>query len=295
MAITGTTGLLGLIGDPVAHSLSPAMHNAALAAMGEDAVYLPFPVKEANLERALNGLDAIGVLGFNVTLPHKQTVLPWMKSITPRARTIGAVNTVYRTIGGWAGTNTDLEGFLHPLRTLEGIDWSQKRALVLGSGGAARAVIQGCFELGLSEVRVVGRTWENIQRLQLTWPALQLHLWSHLAQAIPQTDLVINTTPLGMTKPGADPQKDSPLSEAEVKQLPAGAIVYDLVYVPNPTLLLRMAAEAGHTRIDGLEMLVQQGAAALSIWLQGKSVPVDVMRQAARETLGLTAHSPEIT
>ncbi len=283
--ITGQTTVLGLIGDPVAHSLSPTMQNAALAAMGVDAVYLPFPVQGAALPHALAGLEAIGVQGFNVTIPHKQAVLPLLKQISPQARVIGAVNTVYPTAGGWAGTNTDLEGFLSPLRQLQGIEWSTQRALILGSGGAARAVIQGCFELGVAEVRAVGRTWEKVQRLQLTWPQLRVYPWSKLGDLLPEADLLINTTPIGMEQAGTDPQ--SPLSEAEVRQLPTGAIVYDLIYVPNPTPLLQWAAEAGYHSIDGLEMLIQQGAAALSIWLDGRTVPVEVMRQAARERLGL--------
>lgn len=285
--ITGRTGVLGLIGDPVAHSLSPTLHNAALAALEVDWVYLPFPVQGAVLSQALDGLEAIGVQGFNVTIPHKQAVMPLLKQISPQARVIGAVNTVYRTGLGWAGTNTDLEGFLYPLRRMGGIDWSRKRALILGSGGAARAVIQGCFELGCGEVRVVGRTWEKVQRLQLTWPQLQVFPWGKRVDLLSQSDLVINTTPIGMEKM-EEAELQSPLSQAEVEQLPEGTIVYDLIYVPNPTPLLKMATAAGLTSIDGLEMLIQQGAAALSIWLQGRSVPVEVMRQAAQEKLGLT-------
>lgn len=285
--ITGTTTLLGLIGDPVAHSLSPTLHNAALAAMGIDAVYLPFPVQAPDLERAVAGLEAIGVQGFNVTIPHKQAVLPLMKQISSQARTIGAVNTVYRMAGGWAGTNTDLEGFLSPLRALTELDWSQKQALILGSGGAARAVIQGCLQLGIPQVHVVGRTWEKVQRLQLTWPQLRIYPWSKLSTVLPLGDLLVNTTPIGLETAAAAAGPESPLSQAEIETLPAGATLYDLIYVPNPTPLLRMARSAGYRGIDGLEMLVQQGAAALSLWLQGREVPLEVMRQAAQERLGL--------
>ncbi len=284
--ITGTTAVLGLMGDPVAHSLSPTMHNAALQALGVDAVYLPFPVRGSVLPQALEGLEAIGVQGFNVTIPHKQAVMPLLKQISPQARVIGAVNTIYRTVSGWAGTNTDLEGFLYPLRCMAGSDWARKQALILGSGGAARAVIQGCFELGCQEVQVVGRTWEKVQRLQLTWPQLQVYPWAKRSELLPHTDLVINTTPIGMVKTG-ETESQSPLSRAEVDQLPEGTIVYDLIYVPNPTPLLQMATAAGLTSIDGLEMLIQQGAAALSIWVPDRVVPVEVMRQAARAKLGL--------
>ncbi|MCJ2544236.1 shikimate dehydrogenase [Thermostichus vulcanus] len=283
--ISGTTQLLGLIGDPVGHSLSPAMHNAALAALGEDYCYVPFPVAPDQLATAVAGLAALGVQGFNVTIPHKQAILPFLLQVDPRAAAVGAVNTVYRLPGGgWAGTNTDIDGFLQPLLglNLQGIP-----ALILGCGGAARAVIQGCVELGIQPLRVVGRSPDKLAALQHTWPQLQPVAWADLDPYLAQTQLVINTTPIGM-KPGSTPQARealSPLSWEQLRLLPAGAIVYDLIYVPNPTLLLRMAADLGHTPITGLEMLIQQGAKALSLWLGGKPVPVEVMRQAAQQQL----------
>ncbi|MFQ3614641.1 MAG: shikimate dehydrogenase [Cyanobacteriota bacterium] len=254
--ISGTTQLLGLIGDPVGHSLSPAMHNAALAALGENYCYVPFPVAP-----------------------------PFLLQVDPRAAAVGAVNTVYRLPGGgWAGTNTDIDGFLQPLLglNLQGIP-----ALILGCGGAARAVIQGCVELGIQPLRVVGRSLDKLAALQHTWPQLQPVVWADLDLYLAHSQLVINTTPIGM-KPGSTSQTGeahSPLSWEQLRLLPAGAIVYDLIYVPNPTLLLRMAGDLGHTPITGLEMLIQQGAKALSLWLGGKPVPVDVMRQAAQQQL----------
>lgn len=281
--ISGSTQLLGLIGDPVAHSLSPAMHNAALAAMGENYCYVPFPVAPKHLAAAVAGLAAIGVRGFNVTIPHKQAILPLLDQIESRAAAVGAVNTVYPLPeGGWAGTNTDIDGFVQPLLGLEkGIP-----TLILGSGGAARAAIQGCLELGLGPVRVAGRSPNSLLALQQTWPQVETVNWAELNCYLSQTRLLVNTTPVGMHKPGSPGgQELSPLSREQLGLLSPGAIVYDLIYVPDPTPLLRMAAELGHTPTSGLEMLVHQGAKALSLWLGGKPVPVEVMRQAAQHQL----------
>ena len=286
--INGATQLLGLIGDPVAHSLSPAMHNAALARMGVNAVYLPFPVKTEGVGTALVGLAAIGVKGINVTIPHKQTVLPFLTEITDTARQVGAVNTLYPIQqGGWGGTNTDVSGFLHPLRQLER-PWSQSTALILGSGGAGRAAIQGCFELGFQQVIAIGRSPERLLSLTTTWPQLKTATWQELTHWLPQTLLVVNATPLGMlSEANPDAVLQTPLSEPQLAQLPATAIAYDLVYIPKPTTFLKLAAARGLVAIDGLEMLVQQGAIALSLWLGERDVPVDAMRDAALAHLGL--------
>lgn len=286
--IHGSTQLLGLIGHPVAHSLSPAMHNAALAHMGIDAVYLPFPVKSAEVGTALAGFQSISVMGLSVTIPHKQAVLPFLAEIADAARKVGAVNTIYPLPqGGWGGTNTDVSGFLHPLKQLDRV-WNQSTALILGSGGAARAVIQGCFELGLERVVVVGRSPEKLAALQSTWSGLHTATWEDLPQWLPQALLVVNATPLGMqSERNPDAILKTPLSKEQLEQLPKSAIAYDLVYIPKPTHFLKLADSLGLVTIDGLEMLVQQGAIALSLWLGGREVPVDIMRQAAMEHLGL--------
>ena len=293
--IKGTTKLLGVIGHPIAHSLSPAMHNAAIFHLGVDFVYLPFPVKPEDLKAALAGFGAIDLWGFSITIPHKQTILPLLSSVSPIARAIGAVNTVYRTDKGWCGTNTDVEGFLAPLQTptyqaREGSDWSQKVAVILGNGGAARAVVAGCAQLGCAEIHVVGRNTQNLAEFQQSWvnspmpvQNLQVHTWDDLSMLISQADLLVNTTPVGMHPHG----EKSPVSAAALDRISVGAIVYDLIYTPNPTQFLKDAQLRGAIVIDGLEMLVQQGVAALKIWLDTESVPVDVMRQALRQHLGL--------
>ncbi|MCC5631315.1 shikimate dehydrogenase [Nostoc sphaeroides CHAB 2801] len=294
--ITGKTKLLGVIGYPVEHSLSPAMHNAALAKLvvdiahlGLDYVYLPFPIAPQNLEIAIAGFAAIGVVGFSVTIPHKQAIMPLLSEITPVAQAIGAVNTVSRQNNQWVGTNTDIEGFIAPLQTTYKQDWSQKVAVILGNGGAARAVVAGCHQLGFAEIHVVGRNVQRLQEFGHSWnnslisENLQVHQWEELPQLIPQANLLVNTTPIGMFPK----VNESPLSVEEIANLPKGAIAYDLIYIPKPTRFLEQAQKQGAIAIDGLEMLVQQGVAALKIWLQQETVPVEVMRQTLQKHLGL--------
>ena len=287
--ITGKTKLLGVIGHPVEHSRSPLMHNAAIAHLKLDYVYLPFPIAPENLEIAIAGFAAIGVVGFNVTIPHKQAIMPLLSEITPLAQAIGAVNTVSRQNNKWVGTNTDIEGFIAPLQTTYKQDWSQKVAVILGNGGAARAVVAGCHQLGFAKIHVVGRNVQRLQEFRNSWSNspisenLQVHQWEELSKLIPEANLLVNTTPIGMY-PKVD---ESPLSVEEIANLPTGAIAYDLIYIPKPTQFLEQAEKQGVIAIDGLEMLVQQGVAALKIWLQQETVPVEVMRQALREDLGL--------
>ncbi|MEM9087614.1 MAG: shikimate dehydrogenase [Cyanobacteria bacterium P01_F01_bin.53] len=293
--IKGTTQLLGVIGYPVEHSFSPLMHNAAIAHLNAQAsnepskeadfVYLPFPIHPDLLAMAIAGFTAIGLRGFNITIPHKQAIIPLLDEVSDVACAIGAVNTVWRDEDAqgmykWCGTNTDAVGFLAPLQTL-GRDWSNTPAMVLGNGGAARAVVAACVQLGCPEVWVVGRSLDKLEAFAQSWSAapeiaekLAVVPWEQLGEHLPKAGLVVNATPLGM-----HPEVNaSPLSEAEIGRMGSGAIAYDLIYTPRPTRFLQKAHDAGLTAIDGLEMLVQQGAAALEIWLE-QPAPVDVMRQ----------------
>jgi shikimate dehydrogenase len=167
--ITGKTKLLGVIGDPVEHSLSPVMHNAALTQMSLDYIYLPLPVRTADLGVAIAGFAAIGLVGFSVTIPHKQAIISLLSEVSAEAKVVGAVNTVWRTETGWSGTNTDVEGFIAPLQALHR-DWSQIEPVILGNGGAARAVVVGCSQLGCCEIHVVGR---DVQKLSQFSPTRQ--------------------------------------------------------------------------------------------------------------------------
>ena len=289
--ITGKTKLLGVIGYPVEHSLSPLMHNAAIQGINNqqaqqnliDYVYLPFPIKPEDLNTAIAGFSAIGVQGFNITIPHKQAIIPLLSEVSDIAQAVGAVNTVYKTNKGWVGTNTDVTGFLAPLQTYN-CDWNQKVAVILGNGGASRAVVAGCAQLGFAEIHVIGRSIEKLAGFQQSWLTsplpvnLEIHQWGELSSLIAQADLLVNTTPVGMY-----PKiQESPLDDNMFDKLSSGAIVYDLIYVPNPTKFLHQAQVRGAIAIDGLEMLVQQGAAALELWLQ-QSVPVDIMRDSLKK------------
>ncbi|MDX2241051.1 MAG: shikimate dehydrogenase [Leptolyngbyaceae cyanobacterium bins.302] len=285
--ITGTTQLLGVIGYPIEHSLSPIMHNAAIAHLEVDCVYLPFLVRPEQLGEAVNGLAAIGVRGFNVTIPHKQMIMRLLSDVSPLAQAVGAVNTVWRQDDRWHGTNTDVTGFLAPLRSLPR-DWSKTDVVILGNGGAARAVVAGCAELGCGKIRVFGRDRHKLDQFHQSWEksplavTLETQTWDVLPEYFPTAGLVVNTTPIGMY-----PQVyQLPVAPELINLLEPGAIAYDLIYTPNPTRFLQRAKHQGATAIDGLEMLVQQGAAALEIWLD-QTPPVDVMRRSLRQHLGL--------
>jgi shikimate dehydrogenase len=285
--ITGKTKLLGVIGAPVEHSLSPVMHNEAIAHLKLNYVYVPFPIKREDLEKAIAGFEVINVVGFNITIPHKQAIIPFLSEVSQTAKMVGAVNTVWRTDKGWCGTNTDVEGFLAPLKKLS-LDWKQITPVILGNGGAARAVVVGCAEMGCPEICVVGRDRAKLEQFKQSWvtsplkAALNVYTWNELAGLVSNTKLLINTTPIGMY-PNVD---ESPMDAKVMEKLSKDAIAYDLIYTPNPTKFLVQAKERGAIAIDGLEMLIGQGAAALKIWLQ-QEVPIDVMRRSLREYLQL--------
>jgi len=303
LPISGRTALLGVLGDPVRHSLSPAMHNAALAELGLEWAYLALPTPAADLATVVRALEAIGCRGLSVTIPHKQAVAELCRERSPLAQRVGAVNTLVPLDGGgWMGTNTDVEGFMAPLRHGP---WQGKRALVLGCGGSARAVVAGLVELGFGAITVAARRPEALAAFAQAcspWaPQLTPLAWSDLDNgtdqvsghtALAEADLVVNTTPIGMASApdpaGAlDPAaiKACPLNPAQLDQLRPGAMVYDLIYTPRPTQLLRQAARRGCPTLDGLEMLVQQGAAALRLWSGLETVPTDAMRTAVETAL----------
>ncbi len=278
--IRGTTRLFGLIGDPVAHSLSPAMHNAALAALGLDAVYVPLKVRPENLEAAVRGLQACSWWGFNVTIPHKQAIVPFLDRLEAPAQQVGVVNTVrIEADGSLTGTNTDAEGFVQPLSDRQ---WMGKTTLILGCGGSAFAVVAGCQALGFDQILVVGRNDEKLKDFLARLPnpqGVKTADWPMAESLLPRTDLLVNTTPIGMLPD----TENSPLEN--LKALAKTAIVYDLIYRPRPTRLLQIAQSEKLVVIDGLAMLVAQGAAALQYWT-GKVPAMEVMNRAALRALG---------
>jgi shikimate dehydrogenase len=295
LQITGTTKLLGVIGHPIAHTLSPLMHNAAIDRLGLDYKYVPFDVAPADLATALAGFAAIGVVGCSVTIPHKQAIMPLLANITPLATAVGAVNTIWQTPTGWHGTNTDVAGFIAPLEVM-GRNWSDTTALILGNGGAARAVVAGCHQLGCGNIHVFGRDAAKLAQFGASWRDIELvaidrdrptpidvktHLWAELASFIDRDNLLlVNSTPIGMY-PHVD---TSPIDREIFQHIGTNSIAYDLIYTPRPTKFLSLATERGLVAIDGTEMLVRQGAIAFELWLQ-QVPPVDIMREIVLKSL----------
>jgi shikimate dehydrogenase len=295
MVITGTTKILGVIGSPIAHSLSPIIHNAAIEHLSLDYRYLAFPIAPAHLVSGLAGFAAIGLVGCSVTIPHKQAIIPLLAEITPLAKAVGAVNTIWQTSTGWHGTNTDVAGFVSPLSSIQR-DWGKTSVVILGAGGAARAVVAGCHQLGCGEIQVIGRDAAKLAEFQSSWAKIQLpiagnetpipvqiktHLWEDLATVISKDNLLlVNSTPIGM-HPHVE---DSPINAELLRLVGVNSIAYDLIYTPRPTKFLQLAKNAGLIAIDGTEMLVQQGAVAFELWLQ-QPAPIEIMRQTLIEHL----------
>ena len=234
LPISAHTALVGLLGDPVRHSLSPAMQNAALQAMGLDWVFLALPAPAGELAAVVRGLEAMDCRGLNVTIPHKHSVAALARELSPLAKRLGAVNVLVPMAGGgWHGTNTDVEGFCAPLRR-SGTNWEGKRAVVLGCGGSARAVVAGAVDLGFGSIQLAGRRPESRQAFLAdcrAW-APQLHglHWASdspaLADALAAADLVVNTTPVGMAASGNPAAAAAcPLSEPELSALQPGCCV----------------------------------------------------------------------
>ena len=269
---------LSLFGHPLSHSLSPAMHNAALAELGLDGwQYVPAPVPPSGLAEAVARLRADDHAGANVTVPHKRAVVALLDGVTPVAHAIGAVNTIVKQAGRLIGHNTDAAGLLADLYAHD-VRLSRRPVLILGAGGAARAAVAARAGGG-ARVRVVARRPEQAAALRPI-AALEVFEWTALGllTASDEVALIINTTPLGMT-PNTDA---SPWLEGT--PFPPDAFVYDLVYNPPDTLFVRQARAAGLRAATGLGMLVEQGALALELWT-GRQAPRATMRQAAEAIL----------
>jgi shikimate dehydrogenase len=282
MNISGKTKICALIGDPVEHSMSPVMHNTAYEKLGLDYIYLPFHVKPEGLAKAVVGLRALNVKGFNVTIPHKVSVIPLLDKLDPLAEKIGAVNTVVNRDEELWGYNTDAEGFLRALLAND-IKPEGKSVVVLGAGGASRAISYILAQHG-ARVKIVNRQqeldWaENISRLiqQDLGKETKVYELGQLAGAIKNTDLLVNATSVGMS-PASEA---SPAPAQLLSQVPA---VFDIVYNPLETRLLREARAAGARTIGGVDMLAWQGALAFEKWT-GQIAPLDLMREEAVKML----------
>lgn len=278
MPIDAHTQVVGVLGYPVRHSLSPTMHNAAFEALGLNWVYLAFEVPPERLAEAIAGMRALGIRGLNLTIPHKEAACSLVDRLTAQAEAIGAVNTLFWDGDTLVGDNTDSEGFLRSLLEA-GVEPKGQRVLVLGAGGSARAVVYALRQRGAS-VWLANRNLQRAEQLAQRYDAegvLSLDA-AALAPQLTRFDGVVNCTPLGM-----HPNEET-MPPLPVANLPAHAWVCDLVYRPLETRLLREAHAHGLKTVSGLGMLLWQGALAFERWT-GTSAPVAVMARALRESL----------
>lgn len=269
--ITARTHVVGVIGDPVGHSLSPVIHNAAFEALGLDWVYAAFPVPSGRGAAAVEAVRTLGLAGLNVTMPHKADVAAAVDRLSPVAKLLGAVNTVYRSGSDLWGESTDGAGFIDALRNDEGFDPGGRRVVVLGAGGAARAVILAMGAAGASDIAVVNRTRSSAEAAAaLAGPVGRVGTEADVEGA----DLVVNATPIGMAGGLGE------VVAVDPAHLHAGQVVADLVYAPPRTPLLAAAKDRGCVAVSGLGMLIHQAAHSFRLWT-GEDPPLEVMSAAA--------------
>jgi shikimate dehydrogenase len=269
-----------IIGDPIQHSLSPAMQNAAFNKLGLNSSYIAFRVKKDELKESIESLRAIGVSGFNITVPHKVEAMKYLDELDISARRANAVNTVQNVGGVLKAYNTDIYGFIHPLH-LRKINFDGMKVLLIGAGGAARAALAALAdEDGISEVNIANRSEGNARHLLEVSVPFGLNCkivpWEKIPIFSKTADLIVNATTVGM---------NSEPSVVDHQNIKKHAIVYDIVYKPVHTALLENAKQAGAEVIYGYEMLLYQGARSFEIWT-GMSAPIDGMKKALLGTVG---------
>lgn len=270
------TRLTGLFGNPVAHSVSPAMHNSVFQALGMNYIYLAFQVAEKELAAAVSGIRGMGLAGVNVTLPYKTAVLPLLDKLEPQAERIGAINTIVNDNGCLTGYNTDAAGFMTALRG-SGYRCEGQKAVVLGAGGAARALVFALIRTG-TEVAIINRTFRKAEALAEETGAAAFEMHDNgYRKALEGASLVVNATSIGMS-PG---ETASPLPPGLLRP---GLTVFDTVYRPRQTRLMSEARASGCAVIGGLEMLLEQGVLSFELWT-GRAAPREVMRQSAEAAL----------
>ncbi|TET26402.1 MAG: shikimate dehydrogenase [Dehalococcoidia bacterium] len=276
--MSGKTKICGVIGDPIEHTMSPAIHNAAFNKLGLDYVYLPFQVKKEELGRAIEGMRGLNIKGLSVTIPHKVAVIILLDELDHNAERIGAINTITNDNGVLKGYNTDAGGFRQALLE-KGVTPEGKNIVILGAGGVSRTISFTLAEEGARLVilnRLLELDWakELASRLSLIFnrefPALEL-VEGNLAKAIERADILVNATSVGMS-----PNVNETLVPARL--LKPGLVVFDVVYNPIKTMLLKEAEAAGAEIISGVDMLVWQGALAFKMWT-GVEAPLELMRE----------------
>lgn len=280
--ITGKTKVLAVIGNPIAHSLSPVFQNAGIRAAGLDYVYTALPVDNEALGQAIAGMKAMGICGMNVTIPHKERVMEYLDAIDEDARVLGAVNTIVNQAGVLTGYNTDVKGFINGMKQ-QGFSPTGKQAVLLGAGGAARAIIWGLIQAKVASLTIGVRNVAKAQSLVeyfAQYMKITLLDWqtAEFEQSLSQAELLINATPLGMyPKVDAAPPVNWDKVAREI-------FVYDIIYTPAETKFLKQAKEHGCQVLNGEAMLVGQGAESFRLWT-GVEPDIGVMTQALRQAL----------
>ena len=282
MAISGKTRVCGVIGDPIEHTLSPTIHNAAFNHLNLDFVFLAFRVKAADLENAIQGMRGLGIHGLNVTMPHKSTVISFLDEVDPTVKFLGSANTILNNEGRLSGFNTDGVGALKALRE-NGVELSEKKVLLLGAGGAAKAIAFSLAE-EVGELVVLNRTPGKAKELAAVLgqrfgkKVVGGPLSSDTIQKnLRDSDILINATKVGM-----HPHESQTMVEPQ--WLRSDLTVMDIVYNPIETRLAKDAKAVGAKVINGVEMLIYQGAASFELWTS-RSAPIEVMRRAALNKL----------
>ena len=282
MKIKGSTNIVGLIGHPVEHSFSPPMHNAAFDALNMDCAYVAFDVNPNDLKSAIEGAESLNIKGFNVTIPHKVDVMQYLDELDEVARLIGAVNTIdFKNLKGY---NTDGIGAVKAIEEVTSI--KNKNVVVAGAGGASRAISFYIAKYGAESLTILNRNEVKAESLasDVSDSGLIGEVASDSINAIgnymESADVLIDTTPLGM-HPNIN---DEPIVKADM--MDEDLVVFDAVYNPNETVLIKEAIKANAKPVYGIKMLLYQGAESFKIWT-GKTAPVDVMEKALRNTLNL--------
>lgn len=278
ICVSGKTRVYGIFGDPVSHSLSPVMQNAAFRHFGIDAVYVPFHVRAGGLATAVASLRSLDIAGINVTIPHKETILLLLDQLDPVAAQIGAVNTVVNDNGILTGYNTDASGFIRSAQEDLGFAPQGKKVLLLGAGGTCRAVVAVLLSLGVASVIIANRTLHRAQQLVDAFkeisPSQRLLAVGYqdraFDDALSTADLIVNTTALGL--------RGEALDFLSLEQLKRSVSLYDMVYSAAGTPLIRSARAAGIRCVDGFALLAAQGDDAFYLWTQQRC-PKSFMRQ----------------
>ncbi len=273
--INGKTSIYGIIGNPVGHSFSPCMHSNAFSHLGINAVYLPFPIAPSDFPHVLDSFRVLGIKGFNVTVPYKESIIPYLTEIESSAKALKSVNTVIRTDNGWKGYSTDGSGFLRALKD-KGVTPNSRKILLIGAGGAAKAIALALVDAGIKEIHIRNRTKGKAQELaELILKRNQRVILEINPETIESYDILINSTSVGMDGISC------PVSDDLIE---ACKLAIDIIYNPSQTPLLKKAQSMGIECDNGIDMLLYQGVEAFEIWT-GKAAPIQIMGKSLKKSL----------